>query len=398
MNADHRHHHYFVLLPAGLFAWAGIIKIIDPFAMVPALGFVSKTLGLPVLPLSDAAIVIGAVELAMAAALLLFPRSVPVLLVGISLLAAYTAALVMFVVAKDAPSCGCLGAKLPGKFANIAGLIRNFGTIFLLAWLARSGRSATHEPPDAALLGRSFPRARMVAARGFTLVELMVVCLVTAILIAIVLPALGKSRAAAKDVRTLGTLRQLSIALDMYVDDHQDHFPFTAVPQKPWLGVDLPDLPYPVSYFGGQSATYANLLVPHYFQDRASIDTPGEYGARSRASGSFMSPYLLTYGAFAPNAYWTAGEKAPDGLSFYQSTTRASCLYPSNKAALIHFMSGMYLRSAAAPQTVLVSRMDGAGASTLLPAGYQGNLPDRPYGCQPIPFVATRDGLAGRDF
>ncbi len=400
MNTEHRHHHTFILLPAALFAWAGFIKIIDPFSMVPALAFITKLVHAPALPLGDIAILIGAVELAMAVSLLLFPRNLAALLISFSLLSAYTITLVVFLVAYDAPSCGCLGTKIPGPLSNIAGVIRNLGTMLLLAWLARlvwrQQLRSTQSPAQHSIA--SLTRPRMIAAEGFTLVEMMLVCMVIAILAALAVPAFAKSRTAAKDIRTLGTLHQLSISLDQYIDDHKDHFPFTATPAKPWLGVTLPDLPYPVSYFGGQSATYANLLVPHYFQDRAAIDTPGDYGARSRASASFISPFFLTYGAFAPNAYWSS-EKAPDGLTLYRSSTRSQCLYPSNKAALVHFMSGMYNRAASiAANNVLISRFDGSSMSITLPADYQNNLPERPYGCQPIPFVSTHNGLAGRDF
>ncbi|MBU6412557.1 MAG: type II secretion system GspH family protein [Planctomycetes bacterium] len=236
------------------------------------------------------------------------------------------------------------------------------------------------------------------ASRAFSLIEVLVVIAVIGLLIAIVLPALASSRDQARQIRTLSVLHHLSLATMSYADDYRDKFPFTATPEKPWLGVVLAGLPYSVSYFGGQSSTYANLLVPHYFQDRAVIDTPGEYGERSRASESFVSPFLLTYGAFAPNPYWQ-GETAPDDLLLYQGAPRYSCTFPSNKAMLMHSLSGMFSQQSPSTQLlVLGTRMDGSGITVVLPHDYKDRLADRPYGCQPIPFLATQGGLAGRDF
>lgn len=57
--------------------------------------------------------------------------------------------------------------------------------------------------------------------RAFTLVELLVVVSVIAILIGLLLPALGNARTSARSVVCLSNIRQLQIASLMYAEDHR---------------------------------------------------------------------------------------------------------------------------------------------------------------------------------
>jgi len=67
----------------------------------------------------------------------------------------------------------------------------------------------------------------MKRKHGFTLVELLVVIGIIALLVALLLPALNKARAAAQRVQDLSNLRQLGMATISYANSFRGYYPYS---------------------------------------------------------------------------------------------------------------------------------------------------------------------------
>lgn len=65
---------------------------------------------------------------------------------------------------------------------------------------------------------------------GFTLIELLVVIAIIAILAAILFPVFARAREAARKATCLSNLKEVVLALKMYVDDFENRVPSSAIP------------------------------------------------------------------------------------------------------------------------------------------------------------------------
>ena len=76
------------------------------------------------------------------------------------------------------------------------------------------------------------------AAEGFTLIELLVVIAIIAILAALLLPALSKSKLKGQQVFCMNNLKQLQVAMVLYADDNADHLaenPGSTITPHSWV-------------------------------------------------------------------------------------------------------------------------------------------------------------------
>ncbi|MFH0965318.1 MAG: DUF1559 domain-containing protein [Planctomycetota bacterium] len=73
---------------------------------------------------------------------------------------------------------------------------------------------------------------RFAVAKGFTLIELLVVMVIIALLVGLLLPALGRAREEARKTQCRSNLRQIGLAMNMYCNDNKGYTPVI----YGWLG------------------------------------------------------------------------------------------------------------------------------------------------------------------
>ncbi len=129
-------------------------------------------------------------------------------------------------------------------------------------------------------------------AKGFTLIELLVVISIIALLIAILLPALGKARDAARTTVCLSNQRQIGVGIATYAAEHNSKYP----PDTPqWGHLSLPGITSS-NWNTGWAHTFAERLVaagviPHSGDSNYRFAT--HYPAN--AHGVFLCPKAREY-------------------------------------------------------------------------------------------------------
>jgi prepilin-type N-terminal cleavage/methylation domain-containing protein len=124
----------------------------------------------------------------------------------------------------------------------------------------------------------------MRARRAFTLIELLVVIAIIGLLVAIVVPTVGKARVHARRSACASNLRQVGIALRIYLNINNDVMPFASY--MPSVGPSPLDGPDPIYV--------ADVVKPHACEQGLIFKCPDDVTGNEREAPNQGKTYFQT--------------------------------------------------------------------------------------------------------
>ena len=109
---------------------------------------------------------------------------------------------------------------------------------------------------------------KKLTKNGFTLIELLVVIAIIGILASMLLPVLAKAKQKANDVKSMSNLKQVALAMQMYVGDNDETYPRVyggnGNAKKPmWLNYRYPEDSQILQYLGSKDVGELKKMFVH---------------------------------------------------------------------------------------------------------------------------------------
>lgn len=186
----------------------------------------------------------------------------------------------------------------------------------------------------------------MQRPKGFTLIELLVVISIIALLVGILLPALGAARKTAISVKCLSNHRQIAVGIINYQNSYDDRFPIKRIFREPaipgdqglidtrsWLGTKGNDAPY--KFFGANVRPLNGFVGGPYQNDDDDVPVAKCPADDQQEEQSFAFAWGTSYRANTGH-----GRALTENTGAYREGRRASeVITPSKTVAMFESRS-----------------------------------------------------------
>lgn len=245
------------------------------------------------------------------------------------------------------PSCGCFGA-LSRASSGVEGdivstLIRNgLMGVAWCAWLATARAFDPSVRPASRKLDGQTSAVRggsaVAGTRAFSLIELLVVILIVAVLLAITLPSIKNFRRNSAKAVMASDLRQHATIFSAYSGDFRGFLPYFTDPvnspmsfTEPISGINLPQ-----TFYFDANWMWTLALSQSYYAGNVNDPTfqpPNERtGRRDRAMSYFGYMYPCV---FITDPLYFSGDRRDD-RSQLRGTQLSEVLFPSDKSLIVN--------------------------------------------------------------